>query len=117
MKHTFKAVMKALNGSIAKWRRLSKGRGEDLGTDNCPLCWKFIGSWCEHCPVKACSGWPNCQNTPFTEWARHHRRLGSRERTAYTPMLRRLAKKEYEYLLKVREQFKWNNKTKETDNG
>jgi hypothetical protein len=36
------AGMKALDGSIEKWRKIVAGTGTDEGPDNCPLCQRYL---------------------------------------------------------------------------
>ena len=67
-------TLKALLGSIAKWRAIVAGTGLDEGARNCPLCQRFLGT-CEGCPVdnategEACEGYPS----PYMDWLGHHR--------------------------------------------
>jgi hypothetical protein len=64
-----KATLKALNGSIAKWRNIVKGKIADEGSDNCPLCVLFFQDGCRGCPVSANTGKASCDGTPYrTKW-------------------------------------------------
>ena len=61
-----KETMKALNGSIKKWRDIVSGKGTDEGGDNCPLCQMF--PFCEGCPVMDKTGEEGCEKTPYCAW-------------------------------------------------
>lgn len=60
----------ALRGSIAKWQAIVDGTGEDHGTANCPLCAMFYAGRddCAGCPVRAHTGQPNCEDTPYMDY-------------------------------------------------
>lgn len=70
-------TLKALKGSIAKWKAIVAGTGADKGVDNCPLCKLFFGSgpMCFGCPVAEKAGCVECRGTPYVAWsdATHHR--------------------------------------------
>jgi hypothetical protein len=68
----------ALRGSIAKWEAIASGTGKDNGTENCPLCKKFINQpdMCSGCPVRKKSGSIGCWNTPYETWDRLAVELG-----------------------------------------
>ena len=60
---------KALQESIAKWRKLSKVEtleGIELGPDECPLCALFIRVGCEGCPVMDDGNYA-CGETPYED--------------------------------------------------
>jgi hypothetical protein len=64
----------ALQGSIAKWRRIVHSTSAtDRGSENCPLCEMFTGGvhHCEGCPVMKKSGWFGCHRTPYDQWTTH----------------------------------------------
>lgn len=69
------ATLAALRGSIAKWRAIVEGTGEDGGIYNCPLCLKFnvpmpaknLG--CNGCPVFLATGQDSCSGTPYDEYS------------------------------------------------
>ena len=64
-----KKAVKALQGSIKKWERIILGTGEDLGRDNCPLCWEYHNqNSCDECPVRQDTGAPLCEGNPYEEW-------------------------------------------------
>lgn len=63
-----KATLKALKGSIQKWKRIVKGVEIDEGTDNCPLCQLFVRADCTGCPVAKKTGFSYCSNTPYSDW-------------------------------------------------
>lgn len=66
-------TLTALRGSIAKWRAIVDGTGEDHGADNCPLCEAFFDGpddddpICVGCPVAEARR-PNCAQTPYWNW-------------------------------------------------
>jgi len=65
-----KEVYKALKGSIKKWVKIVKGTGVDSGTDNCPLCDKFVNNAhnsfsCYGCPVLRKTDKTGCAGTPY----------------------------------------------------
>lgn len=67
-------TLAALRGSIAKWRAIVEGTGEDKGIDNCPLCLKFNSRYpaknlgCNGCPVYQRTGQDSCSGTPYDEY-------------------------------------------------
>ena len=67
-----RATLKALRGSINKWRKIVGGTGEDRGTINCPLC-RLLASipLCSGCPVSEKAGTGGCHRTPFDKWSDH----------------------------------------------
>ena len=68
-----KDTLKALKGSIKKWKDIAEGKGDDQGDINCPLCLLFIGGGCDGCPVTdENSDFEVCSDTPFDEWRDHH---------------------------------------------
>lgn len=74
--HLKPKVLKALQGSIAKWEGVVSGRVKDMGGENCPLCQMFMvnkayDEECVGCPVMKDTGYPKCRNTPYTDdWCR-----------------------------------------------
>lgn len=68
-------VAKAIDDSIAHWRRLAAGKprgGEDHFVDSCALCTlhyrgSYRGSSCGSCPVRRITGFPHCKGTPWAE--------------------------------------------------
>lgn len=86
----------ALEGSIAKWKAIEEGHGEDHGLENCPLCKLFhTGEVCDGCPVKEETGKDFCEGTPYEDW---HSII------ADTPALKALARAEREFLESLREE-------------
>ncbi len=68
-------TLKALKGSIRKWKRIVKGTGADEGYDNCPLCKIFNtgkDNSCEGCPIMKKVGIDSCDSTPHETWLLHH---------------------------------------------
>ncbi len=65
-------TLKALNGSIRKWDKIINRKGDDDGTDNCPLCIEFYrGCNCRGCPVFKKTKKYGCQNSPYEDWCDH----------------------------------------------
>jgi hypothetical protein len=60
----------ALRGAIAKWKAIAEGTGKDKGTENCPLCAKFLHQpdMCSGCPVMKRTGSIGCWGTPYETW-------------------------------------------------
>ena len=93
-------TMAALDSSIEKWRKLSMGEGEDMGVDNCALCQLFWDEGCLECPVCEYSGFPGCEGTPYMGWFHSHN--DEFPLTVRNEEDRRSARKEYRFLLRVR---------------
>ena len=93
-----KQTLKALRGSIKKWFELSKGRGDDRGSNNCPLCKLFYAVDCNGCPVKEKTMANLCKNTPYNNWSKYHKSIFFMPFMATTPKARALAKAEYNFL-------------------
>jgi len=96
--------LKALQGSIAKWKAIAAGEGTDDGCDNCPLCLLFWmnadhGDGCTGCPVFESTGKHLCVDTPYIQW---HQATGGGSghwpRRAKTHEHRRLARAEVDFL-------------------
>lgn len=66
-----KETLKALRGSIAKWKAIAEGKAGDRGHSNCPLCILFhkAPSHCSGCPVAAKVEQSGCVGTPYNAWA------------------------------------------------
>lgn len=60
-------TLKALKGSIKKWRGIVAGTEIDHGSDNCPLCQLFVERTesCRGCPVQERTGRNYCHRTPY----------------------------------------------------
>jgi hypothetical protein len=98
-----KAALKALNGSIAKWRRIVAGTGVDEGGTNCPLCKLFNygrKTGCEGCPVRDRTKLAWCYGTPYREWMSTEAAQMSAPVT--TARERALAQKELDFLISLR---------------
>lgn len=70
-------TLKALQGSIAKWKTIVESKGQIIGTDgtDCPLCLMFNQHFneqakdnCEGCPVAKKTGFSHCEGSPFEEY-------------------------------------------------
>jgi len=66
-----KRTLKALKGSIRKWKKIVAGTGKDQGTKNCALCKAFIDMGCEGCPIKDRTGYDGCNLSPYDDWVEH----------------------------------------------
>ena len=87
------AMRHALNGSIAKWRGIVKGELYDEGPDNCPLCQLYLYTTdCEGCPIAADVQAKWCEKTPY----------GKVKADTTDKQMRKIAKKELAYLIKLR---------------
>jgi hypothetical protein len=60
-------TLKALKGSIRKWRGIVAGTIKDKGSENCPLCKVFLDRGCEGCPVNQAENREGCCGTPYGE--------------------------------------------------
>ena len=98
------ATLKALNGSITKWRKIVAGTGEDRGGANCPLCKLFNSpsspKGCDGCPVREKTGSAWCRGSPYQAWLATN--AGKSEGTAITKHERALAQKELDFLISLR---------------
>ena len=104
------ATLKALKGSIKKWKDIAAGTGVNKGAKNCPLCKIFLfgaeGPDCVGCPVYESADHgvrEGCCNTPyveFTELEEPDVKLSGSIWTfkAVSPKAKRLARKEQKFL-------------------
>lgn len=98
------ATRKALEGSIRKWRRIVAVRGVDLGTENCPLCDRFLDGGthdCKGCPVRKATGQPECRGTPYYDFLRVATFIAHGS-VAYTSEARKAAQVELDFLISLR---------------
>ena len=95
-----KKTLKALKGSIEKWRKIVHEDGEDFGTDNCPLCDCFYSKGCNGCPVAEETGMPDCNDTPYLAWRDYQVDDGrfNFPNRAFDEKAEELALAEYEFL-------------------
>ena len=61
----------AFRKSIKKWENIFDRKEIDLRQENCALCQKFPS--CTSCPINIKTGVNGCKNTPYYDWADHHR--------------------------------------------
>lgn len=90
-------TLRALRGSIAKWKGILADGRQDNGVQDCPLCGLFHNNNCHGCPVRHSTGEPNCGNTPYAEWAK----VQAKDKTmdhATTPATLHAAYKELTFL-------------------
>ena len=99
-------TLKALEGSIEKWRLIAYESGEDRATDNCPLCSIFFNEFrCGKCPVRLKTSLQACSGTPYTDWTSHHTEEESHTTNPYKvecPTCKDLAKAELKFLRSLR---------------
>ena len=99
-----KKTLKALEGSIEKWRDIVAGDGEDKGPRNCALCQLFLEMGaktdCSDCPVgKAVDDLTvNC-SPQYDAWSEHYLDdHGGKARRINCPECERLARAELKFL-------------------
>lgn len=88
-----KATLRALNGSILKWKGIVAGTVEDEGDINCPLCQRFHpnyrtdGKVCAGCPIAAATGDTMCDGSPYEIYAHFEGSEPDMAKTAAVVML------------------------------
>ena len=96
-------TLEALKGSINKWEDICFRDGEDVGSDNCPLCQKFFLRCNKGCPVHEITH-NGCYNSPWEEWFDHQLHehhvhyMDYCVRKIRCPECKRLAERELEFL-------------------
>lgn len=91
-------------GSIEKWKKIEDGTGEDLGTENCPLCHMFRDDDCMGCPVAEEAEEMGCGGSPYVDWEEHihgtHREEMDETESAkvFCPKCKKLATDERKFL-------------------
>ena len=98
------ATMDAINGSIAKWRKVVKGGYTENCYNDCPLCHLHntgMTAPCEHCPIKLQTEVEYCCNTPYVGWS--HRKYCCK-RQANCPDCKRAARAMLRWLYRLRRQ-------------
>lgn len=68
---TSEVVLKALDESIEKWRKIATGRGENKGAKNCALCQLFNYVCQGGCPVMLYTGRSSCEKTPYYTFVKY----------------------------------------------
>lgn len=92
-----KKTLKALKGSIEKWRKIAFEGGEDWAEGNCELCKKHPD--CIGCPVAAHTQKDFCDGSPYEDWSDHQRGHGTPiPQSVFDDKSKELAKQEYEFL-------------------
>ena len=99
-------TLKALEGSIEKWRKIAYEDGEDRSTNNCPLCSIFSHKpKCGDCPVRLKTNIQACARTPYEKWALHHQEKKSHTTQPYKvecSTCKNIAKAELKFLRSLR---------------
>ena len=72
-----KETLKALKGSIEKWKKIERSvLALEKGVANCPLCKIFAADGvevcCKGCPVAKRVRRYGCVKTPYNSWHLHH---------------------------------------------
>ena len=98
-------TLKALKGSIKKWKDIEEGEGVDGGWTNCPLCDLYFSALdrkgsCKKCPVANAVGEINCSDTPYEQWLKHQNRKHDEpgDLIVRCRHCKKLARKEREFL-------------------
>lgn len=118
MKKYSKNVMKALDGSIEKWRGIAAGTGIDKGSLNCPLCIMFNetegSALCRGCPISGDTGFIGCVGTPYSEeWCNVFKGvMPSDGWRADTPRRKKAAREMLKYLADLRARLSRKRETK-----
>jgi len=63
-------TLRAIDDSIEHWKRLASGTangGEEIFTEDCALCQKFIANECAGCPVSNYTGQSDCCGSPHRD--------------------------------------------------
>lgn len=95
-------TLKALRGSIAKWRAIVDGTGTDEGPDNCPLCLIFRYDECIDCPVAMKTGKDSCEGSPYVDlWIGTFPSFHWREYRADTSEREAAAQAELDFLISL----------------
>jgi len=119
---TKKQMLIALKGSVEKWDKISKGEGEDNGTDNCPLCKLYhtrslsgLGDEvnCTGCPIQKKTGEHGCKGTPYIDF------LHMVTKNESEPKVKQAAKAFQDWLedLYIEESYKYIQEKKATEEG
>ena len=89
-------VLRALEGSIEKWRKITFEGKQDLGRKDCPLCDKFWNIDCNGCPVSD-RGYHHCRNPEYKIWeSRSH--IMTISDHCHCRVCRKIAENEYNFL-------------------
>ena len=71
-KKEYKEILKAIDGSIQKWKNIVYHGGVDAGSGNCPLCHLFYKDNCEKdtllCPIYEKTKESDCCFPQYNKW-------------------------------------------------
>lgn len=84
-------ALRALKGSINKWRLIVLGEGVNEGWKNCPLCLAFPDLDCKGCPVQRRTRETECRDTPYNDYV-------IAKRNDDKPAMQTAARAEYDFL-------------------
>lgn len=91
-----KRQIKALDGSIKKWRDIVDRAGIDNGGNNCPCCKLYHNNHCVLCPIKIYTGYKYCLGTPYYDFAYN---------SVVNEKSKKLAQAELDFLIEVKQHF------------
>jgi len=89
-------TLKALEGSIKKWKKIVAGTEKDKSTTNCPLCQEFKN--CKGCPVNLKTH-SSCEDSPYDKWVDHQDTFHlEKDDKVHCPTCKKLAQEELNFL-------------------
>ena len=95
-------TLKALKGSIEKWKKIERSTRALDTIKNCPLCVLFYHNNCKECPVSGKTTQTVCYGSPYIEWSEHishiHIHFKTVHRAKDCPTCLDLATKERKFL-------------------
>ncbi len=103
------ATKRQWDSVINHWTRLSTGKtrgDESIGTDDCAFCGRYYKLRCDGCPISAKTGMSECMDTPYDDILLEYERRNFSTEFFDTALFRRLAKKELEFLKKLRKEVR-----------
>jgi len=112
---TEKDIMEALDHSIEHWKENKNGKGEcSFSASSCELCTYCLGfdNECKRCPIFILMDMNGCDKTPWRSMEKHvtgkHGKEGLDFRTfnRKCPTCLKIAVKEYDFLVELREIIK-----------
>ena len=90
-------VLRALEGSIEKWRKIAFEGKKDQGRMDCPLCDKFWDrNVCGGCPISD-KGYHHCSNPEYNIWVTRSHKMTISDH-CHCRICRKIAENEYNFL-------------------